>query len=145
MLDNDDACPDQPGPKDPDPKKSGCPAVRVEGGQIKILDQVKFKTGSAVILKESDAILGAVTGVLKAHDEIKKLRVEGHTDSKGAPAANKALSQARAAAVVKWLVSHGVDAKRLYPKGFGQERPIDSNDTDVGRQNNRRVEFHIDP
>ena len=145
VLDNDDACPDQPGPKDPDPKKSGCPAVRVEGGQIKILDQVKFKTGSAVILKESDAILGAVTGVLKAHDEIKKLRVEGHTDSKGAPAANKALSQARAAAVVKWLVSHGVDAKRLYPKGFGQERPIDSNDTDVGRQNNRRVEFHIDP
>ncbi len=145
VLDPDDACPDQPGPKDPDPKKNGCPAVRVEGGQIKILEQVKFKTGSSVILKESDGILTAVTAVLKQHDEIKKVRVEGHTDSKGAPAANKALSQARAASVVKWLVSHGIDSKRLYPKGFGQERPIDSNDTDAGRQNNRRVEFHIDP
>lgn len=144
ILDDEDACPEQPGPKDPDPKKNGCPSVRVEGGQIKILDQVKFKTGSSVILAESDAILTAVTKVFKEHDEIKKVRVEGHTDSKGVASANKALSQARAASVVKWLVSHGIDAKRLYPKGFGQEKPIDSNDTETGRQNNRRVEFHID-
>ncbi|MCC6645431.1 MAG: OmpA family protein [Polyangiaceae bacterium] len=145
IPDDSDACPDQAGPKDSDPKKNGCPAVRVEGGQIKILEQVKFKTGSSVILPESDGILTAVTAVLKEHAEIKKVRVEGHTDSKGAAGANKALSQARAASVVKWLVSHGIDSKRLYPKGFGQERPIDSNDTDAGRQNNRRVEFHIDP
>ena len=50
----------------------------------------------------------------------------------------------RAASVVKWLVAHGVDKGRLVSKGFGLTRPIDTNDTDEGRQNNRRVEFHID-
>jgi outer membrane protein OmpA-like peptidoglycan-associated protein len=144
ILDPEDACPTQPGPKNDDPKKNGCPSVRVEGTQIKILDQVKFATGSAVILKESDGILGSVAAILKEHKEIKKIRVEGHTDNRGNAAANKALSQARAAAVVKWLTVHGVEAARLSPQGFGQERAVDSNDTDAGRQNNRRVEFHIE-
>ncbi len=69
--------------------------------------------------------------------------MEGHTDNRGSAAYNKALSQRRAASVVNWLVSRGIDKKRLSSKGMGLEKPIDTNDTDEGRQNNRRVEFHI--
>jgi OOP family OmpA-OmpF porin len=140
-----DACPDEPGKPDPDPKKNGCPAAFVQNGQIKILDQVKFKTGSAQIQpgKESQDVLDAVLGVIKGHPEITKLRVEGHTDNRGAPALNKKLSGARAASVVTWLVAHGIDKARLTSEGFGPDRPLDTNDTDEGRKNNRRVEFHL--
>jgi outer membrane protein OmpA-like peptidoglycan-associated protein len=138
-----DACPDIAGPANEDPKKNGCPLARVENGQIKITEQVKFATGSAQILKESDTVLNAVLAILTAHPEIEKLRVEGYTDNKGAPAYNKNLSKQRAASVKNWLVLHKVDPKRLDSEGFGEERPIDDNKTDAGRANNRRVEFHI--
>jgi len=145
ILDSEDACPNTPGPKNADPKKNGCPAVAIEAGQIKILQQVKFKTDSAVILKESDEILTAVAKIMADHPEIKVIRVEGHTDNKGSKAHNKDLSAKRAASVVTWLTTKGkVDKKRLKSAGFGDERPIDTNDTDAGRQNNRRVEFHIE-
>ncbi len=142
-----DACPDEAGKPDPDPKKNGCPKAFVQAGQIKIIDQVKFKTGSAQILpgKDSEEVLTAVQKVLEGHPEITKVRIEGYTDSRGSAALNKKLSGARAASVVTWLSKHGVDAARLESIGFGAERPIDVNDTDQGRQNNRRVEFHIEP
>jgi OOP family OmpA-OmpF porin len=140
-----DACPDQPGKPNPDPKKNGCPQAFVQAGQIKILDQVKFKTGSAQIIgKQSEDVLQAVLSVLKEHPEIKKVRIEGHTDNRGAAAMNKKLSAARAASVLKWLVVHGVVAVNLTSEGFGPDRPIDSNETEEGRQENRRVEFHIE-
>ncbi len=145
IIDPEDACPDTPGPKNEDPKKNGCPAAAIVAGQIKILQQVKFKTNSAEILKESDEILTAVATIMKDHPEITVIRVEGHTDNKGNKAYNKDLSKKRAASVVKWLVTKGkIDAKRLKSDGFGDEKPIDTNDTDPGRQNNRRVEFHIE-
>jgi outer membrane protein OmpA-like peptidoglycan-associated protein len=143
VLDVDDACPDQAGPTDPDPKKNGCPAARIEAGQIRILQQVKFKTGSAEIV-ESDSVLSAVTQIMKEHSELRKIRVEGHTDNKGNAAYNKHLSEKRAASVAKWLVDHGVDKTRIASQGFGAERPIDTNTTEEGRANNRRVEFHIE-
>ena len=139
-----DACPDTPGPKNADPKKNGCPAAAVVGKRIVILEQVKFATGSAKILPASDAILTAVLGVLTSHTEIQHLGIEGHTDNVGGAAMNKTLSGQRAASVVTWLVKHGIDPARLSSAGFGMERPIDTNDTAAGRQNNRRVEFHID-
>jgi outer membrane protein OmpA-like peptidoglycan-associated protein len=145
ILDPVDACPDDPGPADPDPKKNGCPLARIEGGQVKIKEQVRFKTGSAEILRDSDPLLTAVGTILKDHPELTKIRVEGHTDNKGAAAMNKNLSERRAASVVKWLTTFGIDKKRLAAKGFGLEKPIDTNDTDEGRTNNRRVEFHIEP
>ena len=146
ILNIDDACPDEPGPADPDPKKNGCPKAFVRAGEIKITDQVKFKTGSAQIenAKDSDDVLEAVVKVLKDHPEIKKVRVEGHTDNVGSAASNKKLSADRAASVVKWLVAHGIDKQRLASQGFGFDRPLDTNKTPEGRKNNRRVEFHID-
>lgn len=145
VLDAVDACPDEPGAANDDPKKNGCPKAAVVGGKIQISDQVKFKTGSAELLpgKESEDVLAAVATVLKDHPEIQRVRVEGHTDDRGLPADNKVLSAARAASVVKWLVEHGVDRSRLSSQGYGQEEPIDTNETEEGRHNNRRVEFHI--
>ena len=143
IVDSLDACPDQPGPSDPDPKKNGCPAARIEAGQIKIIQQVKFKTNSATIV-ESDTILNAVLAILKEHSEIGKLRVEGHTDNTGKAAYNKTLSQKRAQSVVKWMTDHGVPKSRVVAKGWGLEKPIDTNNTEEGRANNRRVEFHIE-
>jgi OOP family OmpA-OmpF porin len=144
ILNEADACPDAPGPKNADPKKNGCPEAAIVGKQIVILEQVKFATGSAKILPASDTVLTAVLDVLTQHPEIKQLRIEGHTDNVGAAAMNKALSTQRAASVVAWLVKRGVDGSRLSSEGFGLERPIDTNATPEGRQNNRRVEFHID-
>jgi outer membrane protein OmpA-like peptidoglycan-associated protein len=140
----EDACPDSPGPKNADPKKNGCPAAAVVGKQIVILEQVKFQTGSAVILPASNEILSAVIGVLDTHPEISHLRIEGHTDNVGAKAMNQTLSGKRAASVVAWLVKHGIQSGRLSSQGFGMDRPIDTNETPEGRQNNRRVEFHIE-
>ena len=146
VLNDKDACPDEPGKPDPDPKKNGCPKAFVAQGQIKIIDQVKFKVGSAEILpgKDSEEVLQAVLKVLKDHPEITKVRIEGHTDNTGTPAINTKLSADRAASVVKWLVNKGVAKERLTSQGFGPERPLDSNSTDEGRRNNRRVEFHIE-
>ena len=91
-----------------------------------------------------DPILEAVLGILTQHTEITHVRIEGHTDNVGGEAFNRKLSEGRAASVRAWLVKHGVDASRLTSAGFGQTRPVDSNDTEDGRRNNRRVEFHID-
>ena len=141
-----DACPDEPGKADPDPSRNGCPKAFVSGGVIKILDQVKFKTASSEILpgKDSEEVLRAVQKVLADHPEIKKVRVEGHTDNQGPADYNRRLSAARAQSVVAWLAAHGVDKARLESAGFGPDKPVDKNDTEAGRRNNRRVEFHIE-
>lgn len=144
VLDPVDACPTTPGKPDTDPKKNGCPAARIEHGQIRIIDRIEFATNSDQIVgAKSEEVLNAVLKILKDHPEVTKVNVEGHTDNKGDPGYNKALSKRRATAVVNWLVKNGIDRKRLASAGFGQEKPIDTNDTDAGRQNNRRVEFHI--
>jgi OmpA-OmpF porin, OOP family len=143
VPDAQDACPDKPGKPNPNPRKNGCPLVRIEQQQIKITDEVKFKTDSAEILPESDEVLKGVADTLKEHPEIRRVRVEGHTDATGSPEYNKELSQRRAEAVSNWLVQHGVDRNRLQSVGVGQDRPIDTNSTEDGRRNNRRVEFHI--
>jgi OOP family OmpA-OmpF porin len=143
IVDGEDACPDVAGPSNDDPQRNGCPVARIEGGQIRIREQVKFKTDSAVILKDSNYILVSVVKLMKENPEIKRLRVEGHTDTQGKPKHNKKLSQKRAASVMKWLVKYGVSKKRLTSAGFGQDRPLATNQTEEGRKENRRVEFHI--
>jgi outer membrane protein OmpA-like peptidoglycan-associated protein len=142
IYDKEDACPDAPGPADPDPKRNGCPLARIEAGEIKIVEQLRFKNDSAEILRDSDATLVAVAMILKANPAMK-VQIEGHTDNRGREAHNGELSYRRARAVEKWLVSFGIDGKRLEAKGFGSSHPIDDNKTEAGRQNNRRVEFHI--
>ncbi len=143
IKDADDACPKEPGVESDDPAKHGCPLAKVEKGQIVILEQVQFATGSAEILPASDGILQAVKKILTEHPEITKVSIEGHTDNRGGAALNTNLSRARAASVQRWLVANGIDAGRLSSAGYGPDRPLADNDSDAGRQKNRRVEFHI--
>ena len=145
IRDDVDACPKEKGKADPDPQKNGCPtSVRVTDEEIIILEQVQFKTGSAVILKASDDLLLQVSTVLNEHPEIMKIEVQGHTDNRGGKKYNKKLSEKRAASVVKWLTKKGsVDATRLTSHGYGMQEPLTDNDTPEGRQKNRRVQFKI--
>jgi OmpA-OmpF porin, OOP family len=143
IIDTEDACPEQAGNRNNDPKKNGCPVVVVTAEELKVNERIEFETGKAKLRPEADSILNSVLEVLKAHPEITKLSVEGHTDNRGSNKANLSLSRRRAAAVVNWLESHGIDKSRLTSTGFGEEKPIEDNATDTGRQNNRRVEFKI--
>ncbi|MFO0645982.1 MAG: OmpA family protein [Polyangiales bacterium] len=140
-----DACPGVPGVPSPDPARNGCPStdVRMEGGQILILEQVFFDTDRDTIKRRSFRILQAVADVLRAAPHIRRVSVDGHTDNRASEEHNLDLSQRRAAAVVRWLIDHGVDAGRLESHGYGPSRPIDTNETNAGRARNRRVEFVI--
>jgi outer membrane protein OmpA-like peptidoglycan-associated protein len=144
VPDGSDACPDEAGPKTEDPKTNGCPpAVRFVGQQIVISEQVNFATGSDTLLPESSRVLEQVAAVLREHPEIARVAVDGHTDSVGQDQANLALSRRRALSVVRWLVAHGIDERRLEARGFGARRPIADTKTAEGRSKNRRVEFQI--
>ncbi len=144
IPDAKDACPKEPGQADPDPKKNGCPRfIHLEGGVVRVLQQVHFATGSATILPDSFPMLMEIAQLLKANPTIKKMRVEGHTDSHGGADFNLDLSKRRAASVRTWLVEHGIDTDRLESEGYGLTRPLQTNDTDEGRAANRRVEFKI--
>jgi OOP family OmpA-OmpF porin len=143
FRDDQDACPKEKGLANSDPAKNGCPLVIFTEKEIVISQQVQFEVDKAAIRKESDELLEGVATVMKAHPEIKKLEVQGHTDSTGSKFRNKSLSQQRAEAVKKALVARGVDPKILVAKGYGQEQPIADNATDAGRATNRRVQFVI--
>ncbi len=149
-LDNDgdevpdltDICPNTPGQTEKDPL--GCPVkpalVVVTDCEVKITQQIHFAYNKAIVKSESYPILDAVLEVLNKNTDIK-LEIQGHTDSRGSDAYNKSLSDQRAAAVRKYLVSRGIDPARLVSKGYGEEQPIVDNDTDENRALNRRVQF----
>jgi outer membrane protein OmpA-like peptidoglycan-associated protein len=146
IPDAQDACPKEPGDADPDPKKNGCPKFirRISGStEIQILKVIEFATGRAQILPKSFPILDEVVRLLKVNPEIKVLGIEGHTDNRGSDKLNEKLSDDRAHSVMKYLSEHGIEAGRLTAQGFGPKRPIADNNTNDGRQRNRRVEFHI--
>lgn len=149
IWDRDDACPTAKGVATPDPMTNGCAAgaprqlALVTKTEILIAEQVRFATDSAELLGASDVILEAVKRLLDEHPEIRKVRVEGHTDDLGDSAYNDDLSARRADSVAVWLREHGIDAARLETAGFGSRRPIESNTTEEGRARNRRVVFTI--
>jgi len=101
---------------------------------------ILFDTGKDVIKPESLPTLKAILAILNDNPGLK-FSIEGHTDSQGNTAINQPLSEKRAAAVMAWLSGKGIDPARLKTKGFGDSKPIDTNDTPEGRANNRRVEF----
>lgn len=143
-----DACPDDRGALDIDPQRNGCPKAVLREGRIDLLDPIAFKPGGSaelVVSPENDAVLTAVLGVMLKLPEGRALRVEGYTDDRGDAATSRALSAARAAAVAKWLVDHGIDRARVSSAGFGPERPIRTNETEAGRAENRRLELHLEP
>jgi OOP family OmpA-OmpF porin len=101
---------------------------------------INFDTGKSSIRDESRPVIEQVVQMMKDNPELK-LSVEGHTDNVGSPASNKTLSEQRAKSVVTALVSEGISAERLSSSGYGQDKPIDDNNTEEGRARNRRVEL----
>lgn len=101
---------------------------------------INFDTGKSTIRPESEKVLDEVRALVTRHPELK-LVVEGHTDNAGAPAANRKLSEERAAAVKAWLVARGANPAQLAVAGLGDTRPVADNGTDAGRAKNRRVEL----
>lgn len=114
----------------------------VEIGTTINLKDVLFEQGKTNLLSPSYPALDLVVSFLKSNPNVK-IELAGHTDNRGIPSQNVKLSQARVDKVKSYLVSKGVEGKRITGKGYGGSKPIASNDTEETRQFNRRVEFTI--
>jgi OmpA-OmpF porin, OOP family len=151
-LDNDrdripdklDKCPNEPEVYNGFQDDDGCPdrgvATRVEDG-IVVLEAIQFEYDQAVIKQSSFYILDAVVATMNGNPDIALLEVQGHTDERGDDAYNLDLSERRAAAVMQYLVTHGVAAKRLDSHGYGETQPLDKRHNDAAWTKNRRVDF----
>lgn len=105
-----------------------------------VLNNIFFETGSATLKDVSMVEINRLAETLKTKPTLK-IRILGHTDNVGDDAANKTLSENRAKAVYNSLATSGIELSRLSYLGLGETDPIDTNDTDEGRQRNRRTEF----
>ena len=111
-------------------------------GEVVVLRNILFDTDKSDLLPQSYNDLHNLIALLEEHPTMK-IELRGHTDNQGTIERNRALSEARAKAVMDYLVQHGIDKQRLSWRAFGKTMPIDSNATPEGRQNNRRVEYRI--
>ena len=148
LADPDDKCPTEPETINGIDDGDGCPdkgkvLVVVTRDRFELKESVFFDSGKATIQQRSSSLLDQIAAVMKAHPEVKKIRVEGHTDSAGADDQNLELSKKRARAVLDAIVARGVDAGRLDSDGFGEARPIETNKTKAGKAANRRVELVV--
>jgi OmpA-OmpF porin, OOP family len=136
-----------PGPEGPKPPPAWFPEQPwTEKGpetRIYLRGQILFETNKATIRPESEQFLKKMLEFTGQHPEITRFRIEGHTDSRSSDEHNQELSGKRALAVADWLVDHGVDYARLIAVGFGETRPLGPNELNEGRDDNRRVEFHV--
>jgi OmpA-OmpF porin, OOP family len=144
IPDGQDKCPMEPGLESKIAEKNGCPSLTkfTDNGEIQLLEPIQFDTAKATIKAVSFPILDEVVALMKARKDLK-VGVYGHTDSVGADDMNLTLSKNRAASCVKYLVEHGIPAGRLQSEGFGETKPITTNDTAEGRAKNRRTEFKV--
>lgn len=106
------------------------------------LNNVFFEFGKATLSEESFPELTRIADLMKSRP-MMQVEISGHTDNVGSDVSNERLSQARAEAVRAYLVQNGIALQRIAAKGYGETRPVATNDTDEGRQQNRRVEFLI--
>ncbi len=101
-----------------------------------------FDYDKSSIRKESYAALQSIADIMKEYPNTT-FHVEGHTDSRGSDSYNMKLSKERASSVKDYLTTIGMDGNRLTSEGYGEERPIATNNTAAGRQQNRRVEISL--
>ncbi|RME18730.1 MAG: hypothetical protein D6799_02605 [Bacteroidetes bacterium] len=118
------------------------PLKKIEIGNAIVLKNIFFDFDKATLRPESFNELDRLVKLLTENPGIR-VEISAHTDSKGSDDYNMKLSQKRAESVVNYLIGKGITADRLVAKGYGETQPIDTNDTEEGRQNNRRVEFKI--
>ena len=115
----------------PEPTEPAAAEYRLDGNRLELPGPISFQAGSDVLDPASDPALEHARNYLTDKDYITTMRVEGHAD-------DQALSEARAVAVARWLVGHGIDCKRLVAVGFGPNKPVAS----AGAPENTRVELH---
>ncbi len=107
-----------------------------------VLENIFFETASSALLPSSDPELNKLLQTLQNNPSMK-IEIRGHTDNVGDESYNQKLSEARAQSVYQYLLDHSIDVSRLSYKGFGETQPVASNDSEVGRRQNRRTEFVI--
>ena len=144
ISDADDKCPVEPETKNNYKDDDGCPdevpiAIQSFTGKI---DGIKFELDSANLTRDSYPVLDEAVKKLQEFPDLK-VSIVGHTDDQGSDEYNLDLSRKRADTVVRYLVSRGVDERRLKAIGMGMRQPITDNDSEEGRAQNRRVEFII--
>ena len=130
-------------PPAPEPEPPPPPKAELKNEKIELSETVEFETDSAVLVPRSKQLLDDVVRELGDHPEVKKVQIEGYTDSVASPKHNMKLAQERVSSVKAYLLGKGVEPKRLTTKAFGEKNPIASNKTEEGRAKNRRVEFRI--
>ena len=118
------------------------PLQRIRVGETVVLKNIFFDTDKFDLKDESRSELDKLIALLKANPSIR-IEISGHTDIMGKADHNLILSKNRAKAVYDFLASNGIPATRLTYEGYGQTRPVDTNDTEQGRANNRRTEFRV--
>ena len=114
----------------------------MEGDAVVITDKIFFDLNRARIKTRSQPVLNAVAAILKAHSDLR-VRIEGHTDDRGALDWNRTLSQLRSERVREYLIKKGIAPDRLEAQGFGYDRPLVPGTSEAARDQNRRVEFVI--
>ncbi len=115
-------------------------SLRMNSSKAIVMEGITFELSKATLTNESKIVLDNIARILSENTDIK-MQVNGYTDNTGNASANRKTSLNRAKAVVEYLISKGIDTKRLLPQGFGPGNPIASNKTEEGRAKNRRVEF----
>ena len=140
IHDGKDSCPEQAGPE----SNKGCPELKKEEREVLnfAMRAVQFETGKAALKEESFAVLNQIVDIMNRYPGYK-LRISGHTDNVGEEQSNQILSEERAKACYQYLASKGISPGRMSYEGFGESKPVASNDLPSGRRMNRRVEFDL--
>jgi OOP family OmpA-OmpF porin len=141
-----DKCPNEPETFNGFEDEDGCPdkgKVIIQDNNIIILDKIKFKTGSAEILPESDPILDAVATTIEHHPEFVLMEIAGHADERATDKYNLSLTQRRVDSVRAAILKRGVPAAKVRSKGYGEYCPEDPEHNEEAWEKNRRVEFKI--
>ena len=125
-----------------DPYNMDIPLKKTGVGKTVVLKNIFFESGDYSLKKASTYELDKL-GRLLEENPLMKIRINGHTDNVGDEMDNQKLSENRAKAVYEFLIQQGISEERLAYKGFGETEPVETNDTDEGRAQNRRTEFTI--
>lgn len=126
----------------PEPVEQNIILEPVRTGTVTILKNIFFDTDSYALKEKSITELQRVIRFLQDNPAVR-IEISGHTDNTGLPSYNQKLSENRALAVSNYLISNGIDKSRISSRGYGHTRPVATNDTPEGRQQNRRIEFRV--
>jgi outer membrane protein OmpA-like peptidoglycan-associated protein len=144
IPDGRDKCPNDPETKNAFQDDDGCPdEIPKEVKQFTgVIEGINFETASANILPGSYGLLDRAVKVLTTYPDLM-IEISGHTDSRGNADYNRDLSTRRAESVRQYLLTRGIEPRRIVAIGYGMDRPIATNKTDAGRASNRRIEFRL--